>query len=125
MHQCPPSQGEIQMERNANGSTQTASDQQNAEHFISIALGFFGSRALYVAAELGIADHLNDGPKSVAQLAATTGSHQQSLYRLLRMLAMLGVFVEKKNGEFESNALGALLRSGAMRDAAMIIGDAD
>jgi C-methyltransferase len=42
------------------------------------------SQALGVAAELGIADLLADGPRSVDELARATSSHAPSLYRLLR-----------------------------------------
>jgi Dimerisation domain len=54
---------------------------------VGLLTGWFASRAFHVAAELGIADHLSDGPQSVSHLAAATESHPRSLYRLLRMLA--------------------------------------
>ena len=54
--------------------------------------GFWVSRGIYVAAKLGIADHLKDGAKTAEQLAALTDTHAESLYRVLRMLAMVGVF---------------------------------
>jgi len=46
-----------------------------------MATGYLLSRALHVAADLGIADLLSDGPKPVAELARTVGAHPQSLYR--------------------------------------------
>jgi hypothetical protein len=51
-------------------------------------------RAVYAATHLGIADVLGDGSRTVAELAAVTGCHALSLYRLLRALARIGVFVE-------------------------------
>ena len=45
------------------------------------------SRAISVAAELGIADLLKDGERSTAELAAAAQAHEPSLYRLLRALA--------------------------------------
>src|SRR5436305_197737 len=42
--------------------------------------------AIQVAAYYGIADLLQDGPKSIAELAAATQTHPDSLYRLLRAL---------------------------------------
>jgi hypothetical protein len=47
-----------------------------------------------VVAQLGIADVLHDGPKSVDELAQATSTHAPSLYRLLRALASLGIFAE-------------------------------
>jgi hypothetical protein len=55
------------------------------------------SRAIYVAAQLGLADYLKDGPKSVEDLAEETKTHPDSLYRLLRMLSSIGIFAETKN----------------------------
>ena len=54
--------------------------------------GYVVSRALYVVAELGIADHLADRPKSAAELAAASGANEDALHRVLRMLAARGVF---------------------------------
>jgi hypothetical protein len=43
--------------------------------------GFWVSRALYIAAKLGIADLLKDGPKNSEELAQATGMHVPSPYR--------------------------------------------
>jgi DNA-binding IclR family transcriptional regulator len=55
---------------------------------------------IYVAAKLRIADHLKDGPRTVAELAATTKTHEGTLYRLLRALASIGVFTEDEGMRF-------------------------
>ena len=49
---------------------------------MGIALGFQRSRALMVAAELGVADLLRDGSLSVSELAHATRTHEPTLYRL-------------------------------------------
>lgn len=46
--------------------------------------GYWISQTLYVAAKLGIADLLTEGPTSVANLAAATDTDACSLYRVLR-----------------------------------------
>lgn len=51
-------------------------------------------------ASLGIADLLEDGPKSVDELAQDTRAHAPALYRLLRALAGVGVFAEEDDGRF-------------------------
>lgn len=56
--------------------------------------------ALYVIAELNIAEFLRAKPKSIEELAIETGSHTESLYRIMRALASLGIFKEKKNRYF-------------------------
>src|SRR6202521_1833564 len=73
--------------------------------------GFWVSRALYVAAKLGISDLLCDEPKNSADLAQATGAHAPSLYRVLRALDSVGVFAEDDRGRFALTPLGATLRT--------------
>ena len=73
--------------------------------------GFWVSRALYVAAKLGIPDLLKDESKSSADLAQATGTHAPSLYRVLRALDSVGVFAEDDRGRFALTPLGATLRT--------------
>ena len=85
----------------------------------------FTTQALHAAAALGIADRLADGPMSVGDLAAATGAHGPSLYRLLRMLVGAGVFEEETDGRFALTPLGATLRSDrpdSVRDWALYVG---
>jgi hypothetical protein len=56
--------------------------------------GFQVSQAIHVAATLGIADLLRDGPRGHDDLASATGTDPGGLYRLLRALAAVGVFEE-------------------------------
>jgi hypothetical protein len=77
-----------------------------------LATGHYVSQAIYVAAKLGIADQLANGPRSHGELAAATGTHAPSLGRLLRLLASAGVLAEREDGTFELTPLGACLRSG-------------
>jgi len=48
------------------------------------------TKPIYVAAELGLADHLVAGPLSVDALAGKTETHAPTLYRLLRALSGRG-----------------------------------
>ena len=74
--------------------------------------GHYLSRAIYVAAKLGIADLLNNGPQSSEDLAKATATHAPSLNRLMRMLSSAGIFAEEENGSFSLTPIGAWLRSG-------------
>src|SRR5437763_85123 len=49
--------------------------------------GYWLSQAIYVAAKLGIADLLKDGPKGSGELAQAAGADPRSVYRLMRALA--------------------------------------
>ena len=71
------------------------------------------SRCVSLVAELAIADHLKDGPREAAALAAATDTHPDALYRVLRMLAGLGVFAELPDRRFQNTPLSEVLRSAA------------
>ena len=77
-----------------------------------LASAHYVSQALYVAAELGIADLLADGPQTHDTLAAETRTHAPSLRRVLRLLVTAGVFVEGADGRFELTPVGSFLRRG-------------
>ena len=88
--------------------------------------GYWISQALHVAAQLGIADLLKDGPQTVARLAESSGTHARSLYRLLRALAGEGVFAEDAQGRFALTPLGACLRGdvpNSQRSMAIMTGE--
>jgi hypothetical protein len=105
---------------------QKAAEQSPLEIIYAIAIGYMVSRCLHVAADLGIADLLSDGSKSIAELASATGAHQQSLYRMLRALAGHGVFTEDPAGRFHLTPPAALLQanvSGSLRDIVRTVGD--
>src|SRR4030042_1341275 len=48
---------------------------------------FWLAASIGVVAELGIADILKKGDKSIRELAEMTNTHEDSLYRIMRMLA--------------------------------------
>ena len=85
--------------------------------------GFWVSRAIYVAAKLGLADLLKDSPKTADELARLTGTHSPSLYRALRALASVGVFADDGQGRFVQTTLSETLRSdapGSLRAMAIV-----
>lgn len=89
-------------------------------------LGSLAAQTIYVAAKLGIADLLADGPKSVDELATATSTHAPSLYRVLRAAASLNVFTEQENRVFALNPNAQPLLSNApnsLRDIAIFMGE--
>src|SRR5262249_11122280 len=80
---------------------------------VQMAMGHWVSRIVYVAARLGLADHLADGPKTADELAGTTHTHAPSLYRLMRTLASLGLLTEGDGRRFGLTPLGRALQTGA------------
>ncbi|HEY1004506.1 MAG TPA: methyltransferase [Streptosporangiaceae bacterium] len=89
----------------------TEPEHAAATAMLRLIWGIHSSRAVYVAAKLGIADLLADGPASSEELARATGTHEPSLYRVLRLLAALDVFDEVAPRSFGLTILGDRLRS--------------
>jgi hypothetical protein len=76
-----------------------------------IASGYYQSRCLLAAVQLGLADLLRDGPQGPAELAAATGTHAPSLFRLLRLLASIDILEQRDDCTFGLTAAGECLRS--------------
>jgi hypothetical protein len=72
--------------------------------------GAMAMQAIYVAATLGIADHLHPTAKSIEALAAASNTHPGSLRRLLRSLKSIGIFSEDESGNFQNTPMSDCLR---------------
>ena len=84
----------------------------------------WASRCLHVVAELGVADALGDQPQSTEALAKATSTQPQALYRVLRLLASLGIF-EWRNGTWNHTESSRFLRSNhpeSLRDYVRMLG---
>src|ERR1700736_4059375 len=84
--------------------------------------GFLVTQCIYVAAKLGIADLLKDGPRSSEDLAKATGTHAPSLYRVLRLLTAVDLFTEGQAHSFALTPLGVYLQAdvpGSLRTMAL------
>ena len=106
----------------AHDSTDGASSPPDVT-LLQLMTGYWGAQAVYTAAKLGLADLLTNGPVSSDDLAAATQTDQLALYRLLRALASIGVFVEVAPRQFALTPTAALLQTatpGSMRSLAII-----
>ncbi len=102
----------------------TRAERAAATAMLRLIFGIHASRGVYAVAELGIADLLADGPMSTQELARVTDTHEPSLYRVLRLLAALGVFEENDGRSFGLTTMGERLRTGAsigMRSWALLL----
>lgn len=89
--------------------------------------GFRATQALFVAAQLCIADHLADGRRDGQVLAAATETDPAALGRVLRALCTLGVFTQTADGRFALAGPGHRLRSdvaGSYRPAVLLLAGA-
>ena len=89
--------------------------------------GFLTTQLLYVAAKLGVADVLADGPRTGAEVAEVVGADPDLLTRVLRGLALEEVLEQRDGGRFALTEVGACLRSdvtGSMRGPVVAPGGA-
>src|SRR5579859_2864236 len=91
---------------------------------IQLTNAFWTSRCLHVIAELGIADLIGDQPQSTEALAKTSGTQPNELYRVLRLLASVGIF-KSVQGAWQHTDASRYLRSdhpGSLRDYVRMLG---
>jgi len=87
--------------------------------------GKWTSRAISVAAELGVADILKDGPRSAREIAEAVGASEDAVCRLLRALASVGLFSTVAPRRFALTPVGEYLRRdvpGSLRGWARFMG---
>lgn len=88
--------------------------------------GMMKTQAIHHATKLGIAALVNDGPRSVSELAEATQTDAHSLMRLLRALESIGIFAEVEPDCFAQTPLSALLQPdvpGSMYHVALLHGE--
>jgi len=87
---------------------------------------YYLSRAIHVAAELGIADCLTEAPVALEDIAKKTGTDATCLKRLLRFLSAYGIFMATADNLFCNTTLSSALRSdhpNSVRAALRRVGD--
>lgn len=85
--------------------------------------GFLISRAIHVAAKVGLADYVDKAGTTVIELAQKTALDEDRLYRLMRLLASYEIFEETEKGTFIPTELSDAISSGegSVRDAGHMI----
>ena len=84
------------------------------------------TQLIHVAATLGVADLMCDGPKHSHELAASLKVDPEALYRVLRALASIGIFEEADPGCFALTTQAEPLRRdvpGSLRASAILYGE--
>jgi hypothetical protein len=92
-----------------------------AAHVIVEATLYLYPAALRAAVLLDVADHLVDGPRTVAELAELTGAKGPALRRLLRFLATRGTFREDEEGRFGLTPYADVLRAEAPNSVRAVV----
>ena len=78
-----------------------------------IVLAQWNAGAISAVAKLGVADQVESGAKTTTELASLLNVHEDSLYRVMRALAGLGIFREGENRTFSQTPRSDVLRTSA------------
>ncbi|HXT87503.1 MAG TPA: methyltransferase [Verrucomicrobiae bacterium] len=82
-------------------ATQTPAPAVNPEHIMQIGLGFWASKTLLSAVELGVFTELARGPQSLDSLTKKLNLHPRSARDFFDTLAALG-FLERSEGKYRN-----------------------
>jgi SAM-dependent methyltransferase len=85
--------------------------QQEIAPLLHVTFGALTAKVLYVGAKLGLADELQSGHRTAAELGQTLGVDVAGLRRVLRGLVSLGVCAEVDSDRFALTPLGEYLRA--------------
>ncbi|MCO5996957.1 methyltransferase [Actinoallomurus rhizosphaericola] len=97
----------------AGGTAAGSSGRPAPARLMQTVMHALAAKTVYAAAELGLADLLDDGPLTTAELAERTGAHGPSLRRLLLALAGMGLVTQTATDRFELAEAGRPLRKDA------------
>ncbi|MCG1018516.1 MULTISPECIES: methyltransferase [Burkholderiaceae] len=101
----------------AMSSTKLSPEQQ----ILLLKMGFWKSRALAVATEMGLPDILAEKPLSVDDLASRTAMNASALFRLLRALESIGVFSQPEPRVFANTPISQCLREGVPKSQRPVV----
>jgi hypothetical protein len=88
--------------------------------------GTWRAQALYAGVALRLPDHVADGHRNSADLAAKADADPDAIIRLMRLLSAIGVFGGDDHAGYELTPVSQLLRSdvpGSMRDMCLLYGE--
>jgi hypothetical protein len=92
--------------------TQTDSVTEAPDHgaVLQMITGFWVSQIVASAADLSLAEHLQDGPRTPAEVAAAEGASEEGVRRLMRACAGLGLLTYSGDGFVGTSLLRVLHR---------------
>ena len=80
------------------------------EVLFQMVIGKWISQALGTVVEIGVPEQLAKGARRCSDIAREAGVSEDGIYRLLRALASVGLFVESADRRFKLTGMGKLLR---------------
>src|SRR5438876_575095 len=88
-----------------------ASSSRPYEVLFQMVIGKWISQALGTVVEIGVPEQLAKGARRCSDIALEAGVSEDGIYRLLRALASVGLFVESADRRFKLTRMGKLLQS--------------
>src|SRR3954453_24165334 len=88
-----------------------ASPPRPYEVLFQMVIGKWISQALGTVVELGVPDQIAKGARRCSDIAREAGVSEDGIYRLLRALASVGLFVESADRRFKLTGMAKMLRS--------------
>lgn len=85
-------------------------NQTLPQSMIRLFMGYIPTRVIYAAAKLELTDHIGDDGASAQELAQKLNVDPAALYRVMRVLAGLGVLRQDDNDLFYVTSFGETLR---------------
>jgi hypothetical protein len=85
-------------------------NQTLAHSMVRLFMGYIPTRVIYAAAKLELADHVGDDGANAQELAAKLKVDPAALFRLMRVLAGLGVLRQDNGDRFYVTPFGETLR---------------
>jgi SAM-dependent methyltransferase len=104
MRQAPGESAHDRMQETTSTQSRSASVARRQIELLDTAHGYFGSQVLFSANELGVFDHLVDGPRPVAELAERIGANADALERLLNACVAISLLT-LEDGLYANTAL--------------------
>ncbi|WP_020669510.1 methyltransferase [Amycolatopsis nigrescens] len=100
-------------------------DLQATREALEVITGGWRAQALYTAVKLGLPDHIEAGRVTTVELAASTGSKEEGIHRLMRLLVAMKVFEGDGETGFRNTALSRTLldEPDSMREMCLLYGE--
>ncbi|MGH6770704.1 MAG: methyltransferase [Xanthobacteraceae bacterium] len=83
----------------------------DARAMTHLIMSYISTRAIYVAAKIALADQIGDAGATSQELAKALNVHADALYRIMRLLAGLGILRQAASDRFFLTPLGETLRT--------------
>lgn len=100
-------------------------DLRAAGEVVELITGGWRAQAVYTAVKLGLPDHIAAGRTTTAELADATGSKEEGIFRLMRLLVAMGVFAGGAAAGYRNTPVSEALldRPDSLRDMCLLYGE--